>query len=286
MLKKYDPTKLRDVGSPVILVDFSWLMYNSFYASREDSKEAAKIATSRVYQLRDMYPKSGILIVMDSAKSFRQDLYAGYKANRKHPDGVFEHQKKVLQAFSLCKNILVAQKSPWESDDIIYTLWLMYKDFSGGVLIFSEDQDFLPLISKSTTMFSKINQGRIIPRDKAEAEKKLNYDLNLMTEIKIICGDPHNNVDGIPRFRKSVATEIITCARNLDIDYKEFFLSEETCDKLPARLQKSIKNAREKYPDNVKGIVERAKIMPLQKVPDLQLLLVPGSRDAFDWIFN
>lgn len=286
MLKFYDPKKLKDNGSPVLLIDFSWIMYNSFFASREDNKEAAKTVVQRIYRLREMYPNSLIVIVMDSSESFRKNLYPDYKGNRKHPDGVFEHQKKILQALSLCKNILIAQKNPWESDDIVFTLWELYKDFSGGVLIHSEDQDFLPFISSSTTMFSKVNQNKIIPRDRVQAEQKLNYDLNYMTEIKIICGDPHNNITGIPKFRKSIATEIITCGKKMDIDYKEFFLSEKTLEKLPLRLQKSIRNAKEKYSNNVREIKLRAQIIPLQKIPDLQLLHVPGKRDAFDWIFT
>lgn len=286
-MKTYKPERLKDNGSPIILVDFSWVMYNSYYASNENAEDAVRLFTERIFTLRNSYPTSAMILVMDSptGTSFRKQLYPDYKGDRKHPEGVFKYLKEIMQIVSLAQNIFFVQDSEWESDDLIYTLHNLYKDYSGGIMIFSQDQDFLPLISKTTTIFHTVKKQMAVPVTRQEAEKRLKYAPDLMDEIKIICGDAHNNVKGIPYFRKKVASEIIRACREKGFSMSQVFLNDSTLHQLPFNLQKPIMTVKEKYPDQVQGITMREQLIPLRLVEGITVIKIKGKKDTYDRFF-
>jgi 5'-3' exonuclease len=287
-MKRFELSAIADKGEPIILVDFSWLMYNGYYASKENPAVGAlKKFVERVFLLRDNYPHSPIVIVLDSpSESFRKKLYPAYKEGRVHPEDVFNHQRDVMQIVSIVRDVLFAQKPGWESDDIIYTLWKTYKDFSGGVMIYSQDQDFLPLISEKTIVFSSIRKGQAVPVTPEEAVEKMGYDPQYMNEVKIICGDPHNHVEGIPRFRKKIAEAIAQLSREKDYDVERFFTDDSMLPELPANIAGSIIRNKENYPEAIKSMSVRKEIIPLRIVEGLQLLRIPGDKSLFDKYFG
>ena len=267
-------------------MDFSWVMYNSFYSANQNAKESAKITIDRLYRLREMYPDSPMIYAMDSSGSFRHELYENYKEGRSHPDGVFEYKKQIMETLSLVYGTLYAQMPGWESDDIIYTLIEMYRDYKKGVIIFSQDQDFMQFIGNKVKIFHKIVSGKIVTRTMAEVEKSLKYHPTNMNGVKTICGDPHNNVKGIPRFYKSYAEDICKLSKKLKVPVSEIILNKKYHNKLETKIQRALDRAQEKYPELYKQVTLREELIPLRLVPNLELIKIKGKKDSFDFIFN
>ena len=77
--------------APLILVDGSSYLYRAFFASQQaDLRTAAGVPTGAIRLMTNMlrsllkqYPDSPVAVVFDAkGKSFRNDLYPEYKANR------------------------------------------------------------------------------------------------------------------------------------------------------------------------------------------------------------
>jgi len=286
-MKKFPLSIVENSNKDLILVDFSWLMYNGYYASNCDSHGGLKKFVERVYILRDSYPDSVIIIVLDSPSgSFRKKIYPTYKDGRTHPDDVFEYQKDAMQIVSLVPNIVFVQKKDWECDDIVYTLVETFKNSSRTIMIYSEDQDFFPMISESVKMFSKIHQGKAVFRVVEDIQEKLGYDPKNMTEVKVICGDLHNKVIGIPNFRKKIAEQIVLCGQENKIPTEDFFTDFSLHTKLPDNVSRAIQNASAKHPEAVKSMSILRQIIPLRIVDGLELIRVSGNKDAFDKHFG
>ena len=153
-------------------------------------------------------------VIFDSArKTFRNEIYSDYKANRSEaPDDLapqFEYIRKSVLAFNLPSVELIN----YEADDLIATY--VDKILQGGakVTIVSSDKDLMQLYKKNVRIYDPMKNKFISEED---IHKKFGVDSSKVIDVQALAGDSSDNVPGVPGIGVKTAAELINRYGNLE----------------------------------------------------------------------
>jgi len=137
-----------------------------------------------------------VAVIFDySGRSFRNDLYDKYKANRPPaPDDLipqFPLTRDATRAFNIaCKEV-----EGFEADDIIATLACQARDAGGRVTIVSSDKDLMQLVGGGVEMLDPMKNKRI---DRDGVIEKFGVGPERVVDVQALAGDAVDNVPGAP----------------------------------------------------------------------------------------
>ena len=137
-----------------------------------------------------------VAVIFDhSGKSFRNDLYDLYKANRPPaPEDLvpqFPLTREATKAFNIaCKEI-----EGFEADDIIATLACQARAAGGRCTIISSDQDLMQLVGDGVEMLDAMKNKRI---DSDGVVEKFGVGPDRVVDVQALAGDSVDNVPGAP----------------------------------------------------------------------------------------
>ncbi len=137
-----------------------------------------------------------LAVIFDySSKTFRNDIYPLYKANRPElPEDLrpqFPLTREAVRAFSIpCIEI-----EEYEADDIIATLACRARDAGGRVTIISSDKDLMQLVGDGVEMLDAMKNRRIGPE---EVEEKFGVPPAKVVDVQALAGDSVDNIPGAP----------------------------------------------------------------------------------------
>ena len=146
-------------------------------------------------------------IIFDSArKTFRNEIYSDYKANRSEaPDDLapqFEYIRKSVIAFNLPSVGLLN----YEADDLIATYTEQILTKGAKVTIVSSDKDLMQLYRKNVRLFDPMKNKFITPED---IVNKFGVDSKKVIDVQSLAGDSSDNVPGVPGIGVKTAAELI-----------------------------------------------------------------------------
>ncbi|MBQ9762884.1 MAG: DNA polymerase I [Phascolarctobacterium sp.] len=200
-----------------LVIDGSSLIHRAFFALPPLMNRQG-LHTGAVYGfcnmllklLEDVQPKYVAVAFDKSRKTFRTEMYADYKGQRKPTPSELSEQfplaTKVLQALS----IAVLELDNYEADDIIGT-FAVHAPQDLEVIIVTGDRDELQLLDKRTKVyFTKrgISDMQIFD----EAEFAANYEglePKKLIELKGLMGDSSDNIPGVPGVGPKTAMKLI-----------------------------------------------------------------------------
>ena len=146
-------------------------------------------------------------VIFDSArKTFRNEIYSEYKANRSEaPDDLapqFEYIRKSVIAFNLPSVDLVN----YEADDLIATYAEQILAKGAKVTIVSSDKDLMQLYKKDVRLFDPMKNKFITPED---IMTKFGVEADKVIDVQSLAGDSSDNVPGVPGIGVKTAAELI-----------------------------------------------------------------------------
>ncbi len=200
-----------------LVIDGSSLIHRAFFALPPLVTKQG-VNTGAVYGLcnmllkllTDVQPKYMAVALDKSRKTFRTELFADYKGQRKPTPSELSEQfplaTKVLEAM----NIAVLEMDNYEADDIIGT-FAVHAPQDVEVIIVTGDRDELQLLDKRTKVFyTKRGISDIQVFD--EAEFAANYEglvPQQLIELKGLMGDTSDNIPGVPGVGPKTALKLI-----------------------------------------------------------------------------
>ncbi|MFD1360489.1 5'-3' exonuclease [Lentibacillus salinarum] len=228
----------------IMLVDGMALLFRGFYATAfrgNAMKTPGGIPANGVYQfMRYFLDAAGkfapthIICCWDmGSKTFRTDLYDGYKANRSDPP------EELIPQFDLVKEVMEAFDIPniglenFEADDCIGTLAKQYAT-NHDVLILTGDQDILQLVDDGISV--AIMRKGIGNYERFEAHTfvaKKGIHPQQIVDLKGLMGDTSDNYPGVKGIGEKTALKLIQ-------EYGTIDQLLENLDKLPGGIQKKI----------------------------------------------
>ncbi|OOE81730.1 DNA polymerase I [Salinivibrio sp. PR6] len=209
--------------NPLILVDGSSYLYRAYHASpnlTNSQGEPTGAVFGVVNMLRSLlrqYPHSHVAVIFDAkGKTFRDDMYEQYKANRPPmPEdlrGQIEPLHKIINAMGLP---LLAVEGV-EADDVIGTLAAQASKAGMPVLISTGDKDMAQLVDEHVTL---INTMTNVVMDPEAVREKYGFGPEHIIDYLALMGDKVDNIPGVPGVGDKTATALIANLGGLDDIY-------------------------------------------------------------------
>ena len=203
------------------LIDGSGYIFRAYYALPPLTRKSDGLPTGAVSGFCSMLFKlledsksdsnlqkpTHFAVIFDSArKTFRNEIYNDYKANRAEaPDDLapqFEYIRKSVLAFNLPSVELLN----YEADDLIATYVNQILEKGARVTIVSSDKDLMQLYKKNVRIYDPM-KNKFISED--DIIKKFGVSSNQVIDVQSLAGDSSDNVPGVPGIGVKTAAELI-----------------------------------------------------------------------------
>ncbi|WP_372860959.1 5'-3' exonuclease H3TH domain-containing protein, partial [Spongiibacter sp.] len=198
--------------SPLVLVDGSSYLYRAFHAlppltnSKGHPTGAVKGVISMLRRLQKDYPDSPIAVVFDAkGKTFRDELYSDYKANRPPmPDDLrsqIQPIHDIVDAMGLPRLVIDGV----EADDVIGTL-AAQAGAERPVVVSTGDKDMAQLVNAHVTLVNTMTDTRM---DEAAVEEKFGIPPALIIDYLALMGDKVDNIPGVAGVGEKTALALL-----------------------------------------------------------------------------
>jgi DNA polymerase-1 len=155
-----------------------------------------------------------LAVVFDySSKTFRNEIYAAYKANRPEPPEDLIPQFPLTRAATRAFNVCCIETPGFEADDIIATLARHAVEAGGQCTIISSDKDLMQLVRPGVVMRDPMKDRRIGPD---EVMEKFGVAPDRVVDVQALAGDSTDNVPGAPGIGLKTAALLINEYGDLD----------------------------------------------------------------------
>jgi DNA polymerase-1 len=195
----------------LVLIDGSSYLYRAYHALPKLSNSAGE-PTGALHGVLNMInklvreqPAKHIAVVFDApGKTFRDEMYADYKANRPPmPDDLREQVEPLIDAVR-AMGLPLLRVEGVEADDVIGTLCRRCADEGMSVLVSTVDKDMAQLVSDRVTMVNTMS-GQVLDRD--GVKKKFDVFPEQIIDYLALVGDSSDNIPGVPRVGAKTAAK-------------------------------------------------------------------------------
>ena len=148
-----------------------------------------------------------------SSKTFRNELYAEYKANRSAPPEDLVPQFAVIREATRAFDLPCIEMEGFEADDLIATYARLAREAGADVTVISSDKDLMQLVGPQVSMYDSMKDRQIgVP----EVIEKWGVPPEKMIDLQALTGDSVDNVPGIPGIGPKTAAQLIEQFGDLD----------------------------------------------------------------------
>ncbi|MBJ2152466.1 DNA polymerase I [Paracoccus sp. IB05] len=148
-----------------------------------------------------------IAVVFDhSSKTFRNDIYPDYKANRPPPPEDLRPQFPLTREATRAFNVACIEQPGYEADDIIATLARLAVEAGGSATIISSDKDLMQLVRPGVDILEPMKNRQIGPD---EVFEKFGVGPERVIDVQALAGDAVDNVPGAPGIGLKTAALLI-----------------------------------------------------------------------------
>jgi DNA polymerase-1 len=149
--------------------------------------------------------------------SFRNELYADYKAQRELPDPALEAQLRDCEELAAALGAAVFADERFEADDLIATLAAQLGGKAGRVVVVTSDKDLAQLVDERTELYDFAREARLGP---AEVRAKFGVDPAQIADYLGLAGDPVDNIPGVRGIGAKTAARLVSHFGDLDALYR------------------------------------------------------------------
>ena len=205
---------------PLVLVDASGYLFRAYHAmpkltnSRGEATGALVGVLNMLRKLIDEHRPDYIGVVFDAAgKSFRNDLYPAYKAQRPPMPEDLREQIQPLQDIIRAMGLPLLVVPDVEADDVIGTLATQAAAQGLRTLISTGDKDMAQLVDDQVTLINTMTDTLLDP---AGVREKFGVPPERIVDYLSLMGDSVDNVPGVPKCGPKTAAKWIEELGDLD----------------------------------------------------------------------
>ena len=170
------------------------------------STEAVYIFHNMVRKLRQAYQPDYIAAVFESGKTFREEAYAGYKANRSEMPPDLGEQIPYIRRLLEAQRIPILEFEGFEADDVIGAIATQACQ-NCDVVIVSSDKDMLQLVNERVHMYNPVKED--VWYDPATAKEFMGVKPSQVADLLALKGDSIDNIPGAPGIGDKGARDLI-----------------------------------------------------------------------------
>ena len=204
----------------LLLVDGSSYLYRAFHAL-PDLRNARGEPTGAMYgminmlrKLKNDYPAEYIACVFDAkGKTFRDDVYPEYKANRASmPEDLAKQIEPIHEAVRALGWPILMMPGV-EADDVIGTLCVLAREQGMKTIVSTGDKDLTQLVNESVTLVNTMSNETL---DIAGVTTKFGVPPERIIDYLSLIGDTVDNVPGVTKVGPKTAVKWLTQYGTLD----------------------------------------------------------------------
>jgi len=187
----------------VFLIDGSGFLFRAFHAlpplSRADGTPVNAVLgfTNMLWRVLRDTDADHIAVIFDTArKTFRNDIYPDYKANRDAPPEELIPQFDLVRDAVRAFNVASIELAGFEADDLIATYTRLAREAGAQVTIVSTDKDLMQLVEDGGVILYDNFKSRTI--DSAGVVEKFGVAPDRVVDVQALAGDSADNVPGVP----------------------------------------------------------------------------------------
>jgi len=159
-------------------------------------------------------PATHFAVIFDhSSKTFRNEIYPEYKANRASPPEDLRPQFALIREATRAFNLPTIEQQGFEADDLIATYARIAHEAGDKVTIVSSDKDLMQLITDNVSMYDQMKDKHIATPDVFE---KFGVGPDMMIDLQALSGDSTDNVPGVPGIGAKTAAQLLAEFGDLD----------------------------------------------------------------------
>jgi DNA polymerase-1 len=207
-------------GRNLFLVDGSGYIFRAFHAlppmTRGDGTPVNAVYgfTNMLIKLLEDTKADRLAVIFDaSERTFRNELYAEYKAHRPETPPELVPQFGLIREAVRAFNVPCIELLGYEADDLIASYAKAAVAEGDEVTIVSSDKDLMQLVSDRISMLDPIKNRRIRAD---EVKERFGVGPDKVIFVQALCGDPTDNVPGVHGIGVKTAAELINLYGDLD----------------------------------------------------------------------
>ena len=213
----------------IVLIDGFSIAFRAFYALPETLMTSKGTPTNVIHGFLSMlnkistdYKTEQLIVTWDlPGKTFRNDIYTDYKANRSSAPDNFNVQVPLLHELLNTFNIPQVSKEGYEADDVLGSLSTILNKQNKKVLIVTGDRDTYQLISNKTKiLYTKRGISDVDLVDEKFFFDKFGIKTNQYVEYLALKGDPSDNIPGLPGVGEKTAINLLKKYKDINNIYK------------------------------------------------------------------
>jgi DNA polymerase-1 len=205
-------------GDHVYLIDGSGYIFRAYHALPPLTRPSDGLPVGAVHgfcgmlwkllrETGELAPPTHMAVIFDySAKTFRSDLFDGYKANRPEPPEDLIPQFPLVRDAVRAFNVACIEKEGFEADDLIATYALQAVGAGADVTIVSSDKDLMQLVRPGIVMYDTMKNKKIAEEG---VLAKFGVPPSKVIEVQALMGDSSDNVPGVPGIGVKTAALLI-----------------------------------------------------------------------------
>ena len=204
----------------VVLVDGSSYLFRAYHAlpqlvsSKGQATGAIKGVISMIRKLIAEYPDSHIAVVFDAkGKSFRNDIYKDYKANRPPMPDELRSQIEPIHNIIRLMGLPILVVDHVEADDVIGTLATQATAKKMDVLVSTGDKDMAQLVTPHVTLINTMTDTLM---DGPGVEEKFGVRADQIIDYLALVGDTSDNIPGVPKCGPKTAVKWLQAFESLN----------------------------------------------------------------------
>lgn len=163
--------------------------------------------TNMITKLIAAHDADYMALILDAgSKTFRNEIYSDYKANRPPAPEDLIPQFPLIRKVAEAVNIPAVEMQGYEADDLIATYALQAQSLGYEVMIVSSDKDLMQLVGGGIYLFDPMKSRKI---EEDQVMEKFGVAPDKVGDVLALMGDASDNVPGVPGIGPKTAAELI-----------------------------------------------------------------------------
>lgn len=240
---------------PFVLVDGSSYLFRAFHGlppltnSKGQDTGAIYGVVNMLKSLIKQYNPTHMAVIFDAkGKTFRDDIYKEYKANRPPMPDELRSQIEPLHAIIKAMGLPVIVESGVEADDVIGTLAKHATEKGIDTVISTGDKDMAQLVNQHVTLINTMTNQAM---DVEGVNTKFGIPPELVIDFLALKGDKVDNIPGVPGVGDKSAQALLNGIGGIDAIYENLDkiadLSFRGSKTMAAKMQEYEEQARLSY---------------------------------------
>ena len=265
----------------LILVDGSSYLFRAYHALPKFTNQRGE-PTGAIYGVANMlkklhndYANACIIVIFDArGKTFRDELYPQYKANRPPIPEDLAWQITPLHELVIALGLPLLAVPGVEADDVIGTLATQARDAGIRVTISTSDKDITQLVDEHITIINSIDDKVLDPPG---VKAKFGVPPHLMVDYLTLVGDSVDNIPGVPNVGPK------TAAKWLD-QYGSLRALVDHAEEIKGKVGENLRASLDQLPLS-RALVTIKCDVPLEHSPE-SLAIIPPDRARLRALFK